>query len=562
MPSNEPTPFKVVFASNFESLTLLRHLGKEIEKRAGVLPDLRSSGFGGLETTLSAVTNEELPAARVVALIEWADLDPRLGLRSELPLTRDVLNEIASEGRRTAERLASILERLGQKAVLSLPTLAMPPFFPSRPGQSTSWQVSLRASVSLLAERAVAAGVVLLDTDMPRIPLPQRASPRNDVRFGFPYSEAHARDLADLIAELLVPPPRRKGLVLDLDGTLWRGIVGDDGAAALSWGLDSGAMVHGLLQRVVGLLADSGTLVAIVSKNEPEAAESGLARSDLLLQRESLWPVIASWEQKSSGVRKAAASWNISVEDIAVLDDSTLELAEIESSCPGVLALPFVANDPDVVLLLLQRLRSEFGAARVGEEDALRAASLRSQGELLSVEQSDSANYETFLAGLEPDLRMFRISAATQARALELMNKTNQFNLNGNRVTPATEADFLRTSDGYVVQYADRLARLGIVAVVRWQQTGETITITHWVLSCRAFARRIEHALLSFVAVEAGERSIHIAYEQTAKNAPVSRFFEDLSGAPPVGMFSLQPELLMARLPSVRPTARLELVEG
>lgn len=556
MTSSDAGRLDIGLACNFEPLTLVRHLARAVTARASATVDVRQSGFGGLESMLREAGDGTIAVARVIAIVEWGDLDPRLGLRSEVPLTRAVLDAVVHEARATAERIATALARLGDRAVLVLPTLAMPPFFPTRPVQASSWQAALRAIAAQLGERAAVAGVSVLDVDACTLPVAARASARNEVRFGFPYAEPHAKELASLVAELVVPPARRKGLVLDLDGTLWRGIVGDDGADGVSWRLDDGALAHALLQRVAGLLADSGTLVGVVTKNEPAAAEAGLARADLLVPRDALWPVVAGWEQKSVGVRRVAASWNIGTDAMAMLDDSPLELAEIEREVPGLVPLRFIADDPDAVVALLQRLRAEFGAARTSAEDALRAQSLRSQAELTEVDEADVERHEAFLAGLEPELRIARVDATTRARAIELVNKTNQFNLDGRRVTPADEAHFLGAGETYVVEYADRLARLGIIGVVRLDATDDTLEVTHWVLSCRAFARRIEHAILAFVAARAGGRRVRLPFAPTAKNAPTARFLETVTGTSPTGMLEIDPQELLARLPAVRPTPR------
>jgi FkbH-like protein len=552
MSGTEAASLDLVLACNFEPLSLARHFRQQLSRRYNQVA-LTTSGFGGLETTLQRVVNGELTPTRVVAIVEWADLDPRLGLRSELPLTRESLDSVISEARDTATRISGYLMRIGARAVLLPPTLALPPFFPTRPEHASVWQCALRSIAATLCEEVSAGGVLVVDVDCLEVPARERRSARNDVRFGFPYTESYAKDVAVRLAELIAPPARKKGLVLDLDGTLWKGIVGDDGVDAVRWDLDGKATGHALLQRSANLLADCGVLLGIVTKNESAAAHGGLGRADLIVNRERVWPVIAGWQQKSAGVRQVATSWNIGTDAMVMVDDSELELAEIENEVDGIVPLRFDGSDPDSVLILLTRLRALFGSPRTTEEDQLRAQSIRLSAELATVDPADTGRHETFLSGLNPDLIVSQLSAATRDRAIELVNKTNQFNLTSCRVGPADEEAFVSDGDVWLFEYSDRLARLGVIGVMRTEERDGTLFVSHWVLSCRAFARRVEHAMMAFIADRAGDRPLCLPFVRTTKNAPTERFLEDVLGGAPSTEDVWDGKSLLERLPHNRP---------
>jgi FkbH-like protein len=506
---------------------------------------------------LQQITVGEIEPARIVVWVEWSDLDPRLGLRSEMALSQLALNDIVHEARESAERIGSRLSQIGARAVLVPPTLSLPPFFPTRPEQASSWQCALRSIAAQLCVTMTEFGVSVVDVDALTVAPGERRSARNEVRFGFPFTERHAKDVAAIVATLISPPVRRKGLVLDLDGTLWKGIVGDDGAEAISWNLNQEAIGHALLQRASNLLGDCGVLLGVVSKNEPDTAEAGLARKDLIVSRESLWPVVAGWHQKSAGVLEIARAWNIGADAIVMLDDSALELAEVAAAIHGIQTLQFDGNDPEAILHILTRLRELFGSARTTEEDRLRSKSIRASSDVSKVDVSDTERYEAFLAGLHPELIVRRLAQSTRDRATELVNKTNQFNLTGSRVGPENENEFFGNGEVWLFEYADRLSRLGVIGLLRLEESEENLVVTHWVLSCRAFARRVEHAMMAFLGERAGERLVRLPFTPSAKNAPLSRFLEDVLGVVPSSAHLWSSQELLGRLPRNLPAASL-----
>jgi FkbH-like protein len=507
-----------------------------------------------MESLLRDIATGTLTVSRTVCLLEWPDLDPRLGLRSEIALSRQVLDSCLQVATAAATRIGNLLGQLGDQAVLVPPTLVMPPLFPTRSTHLGRWQASLQALVSTLVERALNAGVVVLDRDSLATAPRARSSARNDVRFGHPFSDAHARDVAGLVAELLVPPPRKKGLILDLDNTLWRGIVGDDGAENVAWSLEQAALQHGVLQRFVSLLADAGILVGVVTKNEADVASTALARADLIISRESLWPVIASWDNKSSGVRRIAAAWNVLPESLVMLDDSPLELAEIRSEIPEIMTLHFDPDDMEAVIDVLRALQDYFGALAFHEEDSLRASSMRAGVIMEEAEHSDERRYDEFLASLSATMRVEGVNETSKGRVVELVNKTNQFNINGARVGAGAEKSFFSGGDVLVVSYEDRLSKLGVISVIRLVEDETSLTVTHWVLSCRAFARRIEHSILKLLAERAGGRELRVTFAPTEKNMPVARFLHSVTGEACIGDVVIDATMIAAWIPEVRPT--------
>ena len=198
-----------------------------------------------------------------------------------------------------------------------------------------------------------------------------------DLRSGFPYTTGHAGELARLLTALLFPVPTLKGLITDLDDTLWRGLVGEVGSDAVHWNLDDGSRLHAQYQQLLAALAQRGVLVAIASKNDEDVVNNALARDDLLIRPEHYFPVVASWGPKSASVEHILTTWNIGACDAVFVDDYPLELAEVTAGHPGLRTFQFTPTDPSAAAALLTELGGLFWRDAVTDEDALRLASIR-----------------------------------------------------------------------------------------------------------------------------------------------------------------------------------------
>jgi FkbH-like protein len=349
---------------------------------------------------------------------------------------------------------------------------------------------------------------------------------------GFPYSLKHADAVAFALAGLLHPPTAKKGLIVDLDDTLWGGILGEVGPENVSWHQEHGTQVHALLQQMLGQLAENGVLLAIASKNEYGLVRPALKRGDLLLPAESFFPVIANWERKSAAVSEILAVWNVAADSVVFLDDNPMELEEVQSVFPTIGALRFTPKDPAAVWKLLAALRELFGKAEVHAEDGLRSSSIRAAADLRNAarDAGQDTSGAGFLASLGGCVGIdYRIASADK-RYLELINKTNQFNLNGVRMTEDEWLTRLR-ADGTIVigvVYEDKFGPLGKIAVLLGQRQGDGVWVASWVMSCRAFSRRIEYHLLDSMFRELGVENLVFDFRATGRNQPLQNLFREL----------------------------------
>jgi FkbH-like protein len=537
--SEDAAPFPVYLACGFEPLHLKTFLTAHLRQRLPthapeVQVGLYGDNLGNLRRSLS------LPLSARVVVLEWADLDPRLGIRDlggwrpdDLP---DMLRTAAAALRGWREALAHAGELA--PVALSLPTLPLPPLWYTPSVQCGRLEAELQAELATFAaEAAGMPGVRLLSRQRldAASPPDQRRDVKSEFAYGYPYQMAHGDLLAELLATLVAGAPPKKGIITDLDDTLWRGLVGEVGAAGVTWDLATRSHIHALYQQLLASLAEAGVLVAIASKNDAALVAETLERDDLLLSKKQLFPVEVHWQPKSESVARILAAWNIGADSVIFVDDSPLELAEVQTAFPQIEGFQFPTHDDQSAYILLERLRSLFGKERVGEEDRLRAESLRSADAVREVTASEGEHAEEFLSGLNAQVTLSWARQPADPRALELVNKTNQFNLNGRRHTEHSWQTALEDPQRFllVVSYQDKFGSLGKIAVLAGCRDGERAVVDTWVLSCRAFARRIEHRTLEALFGELQVQEVEFDFLPTLRNGPTQEFLTEILGATP-----------------------------
>ena len=548
-------PFHVALACGYTPLHLLTFLRAHLSRR---LPDryveIRAGLYGDLIGTLRMAAQE--PADAVVLALEWPDLDPRLGIRQLGGWEPEKLPELAEEARRRLVQLRALTADLAMRTpvVVSLPGLPLPPaaFQPGR--QQSRLEAELgRLLAQFSADLVTEAGVLVLNPRaLDRVSPPVgRHDVKSELASGFPYELTHADALAGLLAELVVPPAPRKGLITDLDDTLWHGILGDEGVRGVAWDLEHHAQGHGYYQQILRSLARTGVLVGVASKNDPAIVAQALARPDLLVQRDDLFPVETGWGPKSEAVTRILKAWNIGADSVVFIDDSPMEVEEVRRAHPSMECVLFPKQDVAAVYQLGYRLRDLFGKSELRPEDGIRAQSLRVNREVEHA-ASAAADMESFLRDAGARLTLSWLRPPVEPRTLELINKTNQFNINGRRYGEAEWRVFTERPETEVLlaEYRDKYGPLGKIAVLAGARREWRFVIDTWVMSCRAFSRRIEHHMLREVFDRHGAVEVDVAFQATERNGPAAGFFAALLKAPlPEGRFVLSREQFTANCP-------------
>ncbi len=554
--SAELPQFGVMLACGITPLHLQNYLAAHLQSmRADRKVRVSTGLFGDVAGTLEQLGRQSMQAAALV--LEWPDLDPRLGFRQLGGWGQQRLTNTIETVGAMLQRLENAIALLPKSTVLavSLPTVALPPGF-----HTAGWHAS---GMEIALERAV-ADFALRIGNRPSVRIVNRAkldlnSPpasrydfRSDLNTGFPYTTSHADVVGRALANLIAGPAPKKGLITDLDDTFWAGLVGEVGHENVSWDLTSHTQLHGLYQQMLGTLADHGVLVAIASKNSPEVVERALSRSDLVIRKEKMFPIEVHWEAKSGSVSRILKTWNISAESVVFVDDSPMELEEVRAAHPGIECLLFPKNDYAAGLSLLHRLRDLFGKPALSEEDTFRLESIR-VGEELSKANGNVGSAEHFLESLESTVALEYNPSPDDRRVVELVNKTNQFNLNGVRYMEAEWQEAAQAPGAFVlaVSYADKFGPLGKIGVLSGVHDGQGLHVRTWVMSCRAFSRRIEHACISELFRRFGTEQIYFDFKTTAKNGPISDFLAHFSESSNDGPVSIGRKLFETKCPKL-----------
>jgi FkbH-like protein len=478
----------------------------------------------------------------LVVVIEWQDLDLRLGIRNLGGWRVADLPDIVS----SAERMIARLEKAIRSAAasiptyVSLPTLPFPPLFTAPAQQASVYELQMRQSVSSFAiSLATHSRIHILNAQQldECSPPATRLDVQSELLSGFPYQLPHASAIAEMLAALIRNAAPKKGLITDLDDTLWAGILGENGVEGISWHFDQQAHIHGLYQQLLASLASAGILTAVASKNDPALVDQAFEREDLLIGKQSLYPIDVHWGPKSESVRRILKTWNVGPDAAVFIDDSPMELAEVNAAFPEIECLLFPKDDYQAVWQLLRRLRGLFGKTVVSEEDSIRLDSIRAAASLHHSSNGEGTSLDSFLQDAQATVAVTLGKEKNDHRAFELINKTNQFNLNGKRLNETSWAAYLNDPTTFLmtVSYEDKFGALGKIAVLLGRIQGTTARINYWVMSCRAFSRRVEQQSLSWLFENFRLQEICFDYQQTDRNKPIQDLLSSITAAPLTG---------------------------
>ena len=540
-------PFRVAIVCGYTPLHLQTFLAAHLQlaypqRRVTVVPSL----YGDIAGSLERLADEATDA--VCLSLEWEDLDPRLGFRSAGQWGSEAVEDILANVPSTLRHLAAAVARIpaGVPVAITPPTVPLPPLFHTPGFRSSVAELRLQQHIAeFLMHLAADARLAVISSQRLAEDSPggSRYDLKSDLAVGLPYSIEHAEILACLLAKNLAPLPPKKGIITDLDDTLWSGIVGEVGPEAVTWELASHSHLHGLYQKLLASLANEGVLVAIASKNDPAVVERALQRKDLLLRPNLVFPMEVHWSAKSGSVDRILKTWNITADSVVFVDDSPMELAEVAAAHPGIETVLFPNSDVTRGLQMLRRLRDLCGKAQLSQDDRIRRDSIKTgaqfRSELASAETAPESFWQQMTSVLTLDF-----DCADSTRVYELVNKTNQFNLNGVRYTESEWRRLVSAKNSVLVSaaYDDKFGPLGVISVLEGKVSGSRMLVRTWVLSCRAFGRRIEHAVLQQLFERSNLKEIEFNFIATARNGPLQAFLTGILGSKPAGQLVLSRE--------------------
>jgi FkbH-like protein len=322
-----------------------------------------------------------------------------------------------------------------------------------------------------------------------------------------------------------------KCLVLDLDGTLWGGVIGEDGLAGIRLGGEPEGEAYVSFQRYVQTLRRRGIPLAVCSKNnEADALSVFRDHPETVLREDDFAVFLANWDPKPDNLRRIATMLNIGIDSLVFLDDNPMERNFIRKELPEV-EVPELPDDPALFTEVLHRTYL-FESLTLSQEDQGRSDSYRENAQRSRL-AAGRANVNDYLVELGMKLELRPFDELNLPRIVQLINKTNQFNLTTRRATAADAKQWLRNGNCYTqaMRLSDRFGDSGITGILVAFHEGDVVRIDNWLVSCRVLGRRVENAMLASLidfAQGVGARAIAGEYLPTAKNEQVKDLYPRL----------------------------------
>jgi FkbH-like protein len=323
----------------------------------------------------------------------------------------------------------------------------------------------------------------------------------------------------------------RKCLVLDLDNTLWGGVIGDDGLDGIALGQNSAVgEAHVALQRFLLDLRRRGVILTVCSKNEDATARLPFRHHpEMVLKENHIAAFIANWSDKANNLREIAAILNIGTDSLVFLDDNPVEREQVRQVLPEV-SVPELSEDPADYISLLANA-GYFEAVALSEEDLVRADFYQANSERVSLQKV--GNLDEYLRTLQMVATISPFNTVGRLRIAQLINKSNQFNLTTRRYSEREIEGFENDPSKFCLQVrlADRFGDNGMISVIIFDKAPTEWSCDTWLMSCRVLGRRVEELVLATVAEEArsaGAERLKGIYIPSKKNGLVIEHFAKL----------------------------------
>lgn len=323
----------------------------------------------------------------------------------------------------------------------------------------------------------------------------------------------------------------KKCIVLDLDNTLWGGVIGDDGLDGIQIGELGLGHAFSAFQAWLKEMKNRGIILCVCSKNnEPAAKEPFEKHPEMVLKLEDISVFVANWEDKAGNIRHIQSVLNIGMDSLVFLDDNPFEREVVRSLIPNI-TVPELPENPEEYVDYLRSLNL-FETASYSEEDKVRTQQYRAEAQRVSL-QSQCTDYDAYLEGLEMIAEAKPFDSFHFPRIAQLTQRSNQFNLRTVRYTEQ-EIAAIAGDDRYITLYftlKDKFGDHGLISAVIMEKQEDRLFVNTWLMSCRVLKRGMEEFIVNKMvsaAAAAGYSTVEGEYLKTAKNAMVSRIYEKL----------------------------------
>jgi FkbH-like protein len=525
-----PDPIRVAVLADFTPEILIGYLNQDDQAPA---LSAAASGYGQVQSIIAdpgaGVWSEQPHAALVWTRPASVSASFQRLLDGENVAIGEILEEVTAFGR-------SLRQARERTSLVFVPTWTAPPFhrgnalLEMRPGAGVAGTIA-RMNVGLM-ESIDADGIHVLNTQRWLDAAGKDAvNPKRWYMAKLPFAHAVFREASrDLRAMLLgVYGQGRKLILLDLDDTLWGGIVGEDGWENLNLGgHDPIGEAFVDFQRALKALSRRGILLGVVSMNERDVALEAIRRHpEMVLRLEDFVGWRIDWEDKAKNIVELTRELNLGLQSVVYLDDNPVERARVREALPEVL-VPELPQDKMLYGAALLSLTC-FDNPRVTDEDRQRGRMYASEAQRNAI-RTEAGSLEEWLRSLQIRVRAEPLQPANLARIAQLINKTNQMNLRTRRMTEVELASWAAEAGhgvwGFTVE--DRFGPSGLTGVVGLRCERTAAFLEDFVLSCRVIGRRIEETMVHFacrIARDAGAAEVRAEYLPTAKNVPCLDFW-------------------------------------
>jgi FkbH-like protein len=351
---------------------------------------------------------------------------------------------------------------------------------------------------------------------------------------GNPFSALGEKKITEKMLQLIRPAriPSKKCLVLDLDGTLWGGVIGEDGVNGIKLDRYGQNSRYYDFQREILKIHDKGILLAIASKNNPEDVEDAFKHPCMLLRKEHFSAIIANWQPKSDSMKQIAEMLKIGIDSLVFVDDNPVEREEVRQNSSEVTIADFPEDTSLLSEFSIELYDKYFYSWTLTNED-LQKTRMYADNKKREESKKTFANLDDFLKDMNIKMSVQRVDDSTVARAFQLIYKTNQFNLTTRRYTESEIAQMI--SDPNILfligsvkdRFGDNGYTILCVAIIESETEAK---LDSFLMSCRIMGRKIEFSFLKEVEsmlATMGVDTILAEYIPSNKNLPCRNFYND-----------------------------------
>ena len=518
---------KLALLCSFEPLHLKTFLQARLAEAIPADPPLVVTfGYDALESAFRE-TAQSLSGESTLLIVSWEDLHPQLTWRTRGPLTVDP-GEVRGAGQVFRDRLCAWLDarKQAETYIAVAPSSWLPAVDPVPVGGLGTVKTTAIAAMSELIAAAAQHGARVVDLPLGSLDF------RDLLAAGCPLSpEASERVATAFTALAYRMGERKKVLVVDLDGTLWGGVIGEDGPGEILHGPSGPGFSFHVFQKVIKRLHNEGVLIAFCSKNNADDVLPAFDKLDMPVKRRDFAAYRCNWESKVTNLVEISKELNVGIGSLVFIDDNPVEVSQVMAQLPEITALrtPQTADDwPS----FFENLQALFATWQVLAEDHTR------NDFFIQSAQRPSSSQKALEVGGFRHLKQLELRVVVQEhafddpRSLELINKTNQFNLTGERMSSSEWASWTRREDVFCVsaRLTDRYGDFGTIALITGSlpASGDELRIRQMVLSCRAFGRGVMELLFRYTLESRNAKMAVGPFVDTTKNIPARNFLRDV----------------------------------